>query len=86
MKPMSFAGVGKIAAARSTRPALSTGNSKRKDTERTKWDEAKSIVSAWEEDGSWDGCAKVETPISSGPQRHPPDFSAHLQRGRRCHP
>jgi integrase len=40
------------------------GRFKRKNTERTSWDEAKPVVRAWEDSGSWDGPVKFETPAA----------------------
>jgi hypothetical protein len=38
------------------------GRFKRKNTERTTWDEAKPLVRAWERAGSWDSPATLEAP------------------------
>jgi hypothetical protein len=33
---------------------------KRRNTERNRWDESKTVVRAWEDAGTWDGEAKIE--------------------------
>jgi hypothetical protein len=38
------------------------GSFKRKNTERTAWDEAKALVRTWEDADSWDRQAKIEQP------------------------
>src|SRR5262249_35344858 len=45
------------------------GTFKRKNTERTAWDEAKALVHAWEDAGAWDGSAQVPRPVMLAPQR-----------------
>lgn len=44
-----------------------TGQFKRKNTERTTWDEAKPLVRTWEDAGSWDGPAEKVAPQSVAP-------------------
>jgi integrase len=53
------------------------GQFKRKNTERTAWAEAKTIVSQWESAGSWNGDAVpiVATPIVPGPADSAPSLS-----------
>ena len=45
---------------------------KRKNTERTSWDEARDVACAWEEAGSWDGPVKADPPAISALDSAPP--------------
>src|ERR1019366_2193536 len=40
------------------------GQFKRKNTERTTWEEAKPLAHTWEDAASWDGPAKVPAPLA----------------------
>ena len=54
------------------------GRFKRRNTERTTWDEAKAVVRAWEDAGSWDGLVRVETPQMPPPLA--PEASVTIER------
>jgi site-specific recombinase XerD len=47
-----------------------TGNFKRKNTEHTRWEEAKAVALVWETSGSWDGKPVVQA-MSSAPTPQP---------------
>jgi len=46
---------------------------KRKNTERSTWDEAKALVCAWEDAAAWDGPVKIEQPAAPAPDALGPD-------------
>ena len=48
---------------------------KRKNTERTGWDEAKALARVWEDAGSWDGPAKLQAPQPTIPDAPAQDTS-----------
>ncbi len=56
------------------------GRFKRRNTERTSWDEAKALAHAWEDAGSWDGRAAVNAPeapsVDTAPQAPRPITTA----------
>src|SRR5690349_10308530 len=45
---------------------------KRKNTERTNWDEAKALVRVWEDANSWDGPAEKLAPVIPAADAPPP--------------